>query len=225
VRRDIAKEAATDIARRYAAHAHHDTPTVRTLRREYTRRLATAPGAEIIRIADRLIDQGVPGLRFVAYELCAHHPGASARVRTRTLARLGRGLASWSDVDCFAIFIAGPAWRARQLPDHVVFSWTRSPDHWWRRAALVSTVPLKGDVRRTLRICAALEVDRDPMVWKAVSWALRALAKSEPAAVRRFVDSHELALARGVVREVRSKLDTGVKSPRRVAHKRQDESG
>jgi 3-methyladenine DNA glycosylase AlkD len=54
------------------------------------------------------------------------------------------------------------------------------------------------------------------MVWKAVSWALRALAKYQPAAVRRFVDSHEPALARGVVREVRSKLDTGVKSPRRA---------
>jgi 3-methyladenine DNA glycosylase AlkD len=205
----------TDIARRYSALGRHDTPTVRALRREYTRRLATAPGAEVIRIAERLIGRGVPGLRFMAYELCAYHPAALGRVRARTLRRLGQGLSSWSDVDDFACHVAGPAWRAGQIPDDVVLAWTRSPDRWWRRAALVSTVPLQGDVARTLRICAALEDDRDPMVWKAVSWALRALAKRRPAAVRRFVDRHESALARGVVRETRSKLDTGVKSPRR----------
>jgi 3-methyladenine DNA glycosylase AlkD len=206
----------TEIALRYEGLARHDTPTLRAFRRQYTRQLATAPGAEVLRIADRLVGRRVHGLRFVAYELCTHHPAALARVGSRAVARLGRGLGSWGDVDSFAYYVAGPAWRARQIPDDVVLAWTRSPDRWWRRAALVSTVPLHGDVARTLRICAALEQDRDPMVWKAVSWALRALSKSQPAAVRKFVDRHEPALARGVVREVRSKLETGLKSPRRA---------
>ena len=210
----IVMDVPAEIARRYAALPRHDTPTVRALRREFTRRLATTPGTEVIRIAERLI--GVPGLRFVAYELCFHHPAAFARLRTATVRRLGRGLSSWGDVDCFACYVAGPAWHARQIPDDVVFAWTRSPDRWWRRAALVSTVPLHGDTTRTLRICTALMEDRDPMVWKAVSWALRALSKHHPTAARRFVDSHAAALARGVVREVRSKLDTGLKSPHRA---------
>jgi hypothetical protein len=34
----------------------------------------------------------------------------------------------------------------------------------------------KGDSRRTLRACRMLEADRDPMIVKAASWALRELA-------------------------------------------------
>src|ERR1700722_21037171 len=147
----------TEIALRYEGLARHDTPTLRAFRRQYTRQLATAPGADVLRIADRLVGRNVHGLRFVAYELCTHHPAALARVGSRTVARLGRGLSSWGDVDSFAYYVAGPVWRARQIPDDVVLAWTESPDRWWRRAALVSTVPLHGDVARTLRICAALE--------------------------------------------------------------------
>ena len=58
--------------------------------------------------------------------------------------------------------------------------WTESPDRWWRRAALVATVPLNvaaqggtGDATRTLRVCELLVDDRDDMVVKAMSWALR----------------------------------------------------
>jgi 3-methyladenine DNA glycosylase AlkD len=57
--------------------------------------------------------------------------------------------------------------------------------------------------------------DRDDMVVKAVSWALRELAKREPAVVERFVAKQEERLAPRVRREVRSKLRTGLKSPRR----------
>lgn len=44
--------------------------------------------------------------------------------------------------------------------------------------------------------------DRDQMVVKALSWALRALQKQDPTAVRQFVREHEAALPRLVVREV-----------------------
>jgi len=49
-------------------------------------------------------------------------------------------------------------------------------DRWWRRAALVSTVPLKvdssgGDVARTLEVCRLLVTDRDDYGIKAMSWA------------------------------------------------------
>ena len=55
-------------------------------------------------------------------------------------------------------------------------------DFWWRRAALVSTVPLNakshGNGYRTadtLAICEMLIDDREDMVVKALSWALRVL--------------------------------------------------
>jgi 3-methyladenine DNA glycosylase AlkD len=99
--------------------------------------------------------------------------------------------------------------------------WAASPDRWWRRAALVSTVPLNlrsrggvGDAGRTLEVCRRLAGDGDDLVVKALSWALRELVVWDPEAVRRFLDAHEVLAAR-VRREVRSKLETGRKHPAR----------
>ncbi|HUS10646.1 MAG TPA: DNA alkylation repair protein, partial [Pyrinomonadaceae bacterium] len=64
--------------------------------------------------------------------------------------------------------------------------WARSKNRWLRRTALVSTVPLnnkarggRGDSERTLMICEMLLDDRDDMVIKALSWALRELSKRD----------------------------------------------
>jgi 3-methyladenine DNA glycosylase AlkD len=128
---------------------------------------------------------------------------------------------SWDQVDCFAPYLAGPAWRNGQITDHVIAEWARSPDRWWRRAALVSTVALNvrarggsGDTKRTLAVCELLVTDRDDMVVKAMSWALRAVSAHDPDAVQRFVDEHRSDMAARVVREVGNKLRTGLKNPR-----------
>jgi 3-methyladenine DNA glycosylase AlkD len=160
--------------------------------------------------------------RFVAYELIRHHAGALSRLSAPQLERLGRGIASWEEVDCFAVYLSGQAWRERRIPESLIHGWARSPDRWWRRAALVSTVPLNsqaqggtGDSRKTLRICRLLERDRDPMVAKALSWALRELAKRNPRDVRNYLAKNADALPALVLREVRNKLATGLKNPRR----------
>jgi 3-methyladenine DNA glycosylase AlkD len=135
------------------------------------------------------------------------------------LRQLGEGMDSWDDVDVFACFLSGPVWRVGQLTDAEIRRWARSPDRWWRRAAVVSTVPLNnrarggsGDPKRTLAICQLLLADRDPMVVKALSWALRELAKRDPTAVRQFITTHGTKVPALVRREVRSKLETGLKS-------------
>jgi 3-methyladenine DNA glycosylase AlkD len=128
---------------------------------------------------------------------------------------------SWDQVDCFAPYLAGPAWRNGQIGDEVIAEWARAPDRWWRRAALVSTVALNvkarggsGDTARTLAVCELLIADRDDMVVKAMSWALRALSVHDPDAVQYFIDEHRAALAPRVTREVGNKLRTGLKNPR-----------
>ena len=52
------------------------------------------------------------------------------------------------------------------------------------------------------------------MVVKACSWAVRELGERDPAAVCTFVKKHETALAPRVLREVRNKLNSGLKNPR-----------
>ena len=206
---------ADEIDREIRALPAPTVQAVRAVRRAWSKRLRTAPAALVLALAMGLADRQ----RWVAYELLCHHPGGLAGLEVADVARLGRGLADWGSVDAFASYVSGPAWRLGRLPDAVVRDWAASPDRWWRRAALVSTVPLNlrsrggtGDAARTLDICRRLAADRDDMVVKALSWALRELAVRDPQAVRGFLEARGDTLAPRVRREVRSKLETGRKT-------------
>jgi 3-methyladenine DNA glycosylase AlkD len=132
---------------------------------------------------------------------------------------LGRDLTNWGTVDAFACYISGPAWREGRLANDEIHAWLRSHDRWRRRAAVVSTIALnvrarggKGDPARTLDVCGRVVDDRDDMIVKALSWALRALVERDRNAVARFLDEHDDRLAARVKREVRHKLATGRKN-------------
>lgn len=200
------------------------TPAIRAVRRALSRELRNAEPRVVLALANRLVARDGGFDRFLAYEIITSHPRTLARLRTPDLRRLGRGMDSWGDVDTFACYVAGPAWRERQVADAEVARWVRSQDRWWRRAGVVSTVPLNsrarggtGDAARTLAICRLVVDDRDPMIVKALSWALRELAKRSPVDVEGFLDEPDARLPALVRREVRSKLRTGVKAARRRA--------
>ena len=72
-----------------------------------------------------------------------------------------------------------------------------------------------GDTERTLGVCRLLVDDRDDMVVKALSWALRELVRHDVRSVRGFLSTHKKDLAARVVREVNNKITTGRKNPRR----------
>jgi len=194
---------------------------LREVRREFSRRLKDAAPHVVIELAALLLEVPRIKYRFIAYELIHHHPSALSRLTAWQLEQLGRGIASWAAVDCFGIYLAGPVWRERHVPNGLIHGWARSADRWWRRAALVSTVPLNskarggnGDTYRTLQVCRLLERDRDPMVVKALSWALRELSKRDPRAVREYLARRRDVLPARVLREVSNKLATGTKNPK-----------
>jgi 3-methyladenine DNA glycosylase AlkD len=147
---------------------------------------------------------------------------ARERLDVRDVRRLGKGNDNWASVDAFSVYVSGPLWREKKISDEEVLSWTRSQDLWWRRTALVSTVALNmksrggsGDSSRTLMICEELAADREPMVAKGLSWALRALISVDRADVEEFLKNHGESLPALVKREVRNKLKTGKKNPNR----------
>ena len=195
-------------------------PRVRPIRREFSGEIAGAQPEQVLEFAARLIDLD---LRIWAYEIVHYHRPTLRRLDAATIESLGRGLADWASVDVFGGYVAGPAWVNRQISDQDVHCWARSPDRWWRRTALVATVGLNtkarggyGDAPRTLAVCELLADDRDDMVVKALSWALRVLAPHDPKAVRHFLTTNEDRLAARVKRETRNKLATGVKNPRKM---------
>lgn len=183
--------------------------------------LEGAVPVRVIRLAEALIEQDGSG-RSIAYLLLGKGWGSAARIRTRRVEALGGGIEHWHHSDLFSAGVAGPAWREGRLTDAAVRRWTRSAHVMWRRNALVSTVALnarswggRGDARRTVEICARLVGDHDGVTQKALSWALRVLIAVDREAVERFLSTHDDALAARVRREVRTKLDTGVKRRRR----------
>jgi 3-methyladenine DNA glycosylase AlkD len=214
---------AEEIGKRLRCLAKFDAESIRAVRREFSRRLLSAAPRVVIELACLLVKEPRFEYRLVACELLHHHP-ALHTLRARELEKLGQGMNSWGTVDIFAIFLAGPTWRERRVPNTLIHRWARLPDRWWRRAALVSTVPLnskaqggRGDTHRTLQVCRLLESDRDPLVLKALSWALRELSKRDARAVREYLKERGSRLAPRVLREVRNKLATGVKNPGRLA--------
>jgi 3-methyladenine DNA glycosylase AlkD len=80
----------------------------------------------------------------------------------------------------------------------VVEAWTRDPNKWVRRAALVATLPWtkqryptpeeRAARERILGWAAAYVPDRDWFIQKAIGWWLRSLAPHDPDRVRAFLD-------------------------------------
>src|SRR6266853_6365795 len=190
------KQLVAEVKRGLAAMPRKDAPSFRVVRREWSKRLKNSSGTSIIALAKLMVPLGF-WERIFAYEIIVHHPPALNALTQKDVTSLGRGMKSWGEVDCFACYVAGPAWRQQNISDRLVRTWARSPNRWWRRAALVSTVPLnnrarggQGDVARTLWLCRMLIRDRDDLVVKALSGALRELSKRDPLSVRLFVEQY-----------------------------------
>ena len=201
----------------------YKTETVRALRRDWSKKLHQATPEQMLSLALQLLQQDGFNYRFIAYELIHYHRPTLRSLGEPELEQLGQGLDSWYSVDTFAPYLAGPAWREGQIGDEVVQRWAASPDRWWRRAALVCTIALntrarggKGDTPRTLAVCRLLVADRDDMVVKAMSWALRELLIHDRQAVEAFMAEHKDVLAARVLREVNNKLTSGLKNPRQT---------
>ncbi len=220
-----ANELANEMAAEIAALSVHNTDTERAVVHRYSQRISQEEPGLVLALAQELLE--AHGRRWQAYELIAAHPGAFRSLGPAELEHLGHGIDSWWSVDAFARTLAGPAWCQGQVPDELIRSWAVSPDRWWRRAALVSTVAWnvrslggRGDTKRTLAVCRLLAGEHDDMLTKALSWALRMLAYFDPAAVEGFLEEFDAVLAARVKREVRHKLSTGLKNPRRRAEAR-----
>lgn len=204
-------------------------PGVRAIRRQVSAQVRSADAADVVAIGLALTNTRslkAARARWVGWELINKHKLALASLDLATVEALGAGNSSWDEVDGYGINIAGAAWLSGQIGDADIRGWAKDADLWWRRAALVATVVLnsksrggRGDTRRTLDIAMRLIDDREDMVVKAMSWALRCLVAWDRAAVENFLTQHEGRLAARVKRETRTKLRTGKKNAKPGAAK------
>lgn len=195
------------------------TPDFRELIVGWWVELKIWPPEKLIVFAKELVDTRIFECNQLAFELLWKNKKALDLLGLRDLEKLGENMDNWATTDAFSVMLSGWAWRKNQISDAEVLNWLRTGNRWWRRAAVVSTVGLNlksrggsGDTKRTLTICEKVVDDRDDMMVKALSWALRELSKTDKPAVEGFLEYYKNRLAGRVVREVTSKLTTGLKN-------------
>jgi len=195
------------------------SPAMKKLLKTWWTELKNQPPAKLLELAKELVKTRIFECNQVAYELLWKNKNALRLVGLEEIEKLGGNIDNWVTVDTLSVLVAGWAWRENQISDDDVLNWLGSDNRWWRRTAVVSTVPLNlrsrggtGDVKRTLLICEKVVDDRDDMIVKALSWALRELSKSDKKAVETFMKKYDSRLAGRVRREVCKKLETGRKN-------------
>ena len=116
----------------------------RTLALNILRTHRASSDAEVLALALKAL---ASGQKYLAYELLRAAPRALAAAKVKDIRRFAAGMTTWSDVDCFGCFVAGVAWRTGRISDKEIARLASSRDRWWRRAALVATVPLNAKSR------------------------------------------------------------------------------
>ncbi len=109
----------------------------------------------------------------------------------------------WDTVDALASRLVGPLVRADPALLPLIDDWAAGEELWLARAALLHQLRYREhtDANRLFGYCDQLAARPDFFLRKAIGWALREYARTEPAAVRDYVESRRGRLSGLSVRE------------------------
>jgi 3-methyladenine DNA glycosylase AlkD len=188
---------------------------IKALRKQYTDYLAD----QWVSLSKELVQTGIFECQICGFELIAGNSKALNAMGYQDAVDLMLNLDNWASVDHYTVGIFGVLWGRGVVEDRHIEALLDSEVVWDRRVAVVSTVALNtasrggsGDTFRTLWVCERVVDERHPMIWKALSWALRSLIRWDREAVYGFLDDYRNRLSRQVIREVEHKLEFGTKN-------------
>ena len=113
----------------------------------------------------------------------------------------------WDTVDALAAHVVGPLVARHPQLLSTMDEWVVAENVWLARTALLHQLRYKEstDATRLFHYCLTQAGHRDFFIRKAIGWALREYAKTEPNAVRTFVRAHESRLSPLSIREALKK--------------------
>lgn len=183
-------------------------------RRELQRRaaagLAPPSAADLDAIARRLWNRDERECQYAACDHLRQHIKALDPGFLATAAHLISTKSWWDTVDPIAtrvvgpvVAVGGPAARA------VMDGWLASPDMWLVRAAILHQLQYREDTDAAWLFAACLRhaPSSEFFLRKAIGWALRQYARTDPDAVTGFVRAHRGGLSPLSVREAAKHLD------------------
>ena len=172
-------------------------------------RLNTWTAADLLSVAEALWEMPEREFQYVAVDLLAKHHRQLELASLPRLLQLVQRHAWWDTVDGLAGVVGDILLRARtgqadaQRP---MDDWLGHPSLWVRRVAMLHQLGWKvqTDQARLFRYALALAPETDFFMRKAIGWALRDHARSQPEAVRAFLMAHAHVLS-GLTRRVAGK--------------------
>lgn len=193
-------------------------PELKNITKEIIKEIKHLTKNESLKHAKSLIETNIFECQQIAYEAISNDKNIMSTLTFKDIQELGKNLDNWLSVDMYAGLLVGHLWRDNRITDNTIQQWAKSEDFWMRRTAVVATVALnqkarggEGDPKRTLEICSIVVNDKEDMVIKSLSWALRELAKRDTKPVKDFITKHKKVLHPKVLREVSKKIETGRK--------------
>ena len=173
-------------------------PMMRTLTRAEAKLRPFTTSADLIDTVLRLWrEAGYREERYAAIALL--DTPAARRLRDPAVLQTLRELivtgAWWDYVDELAHRVGDLllSWPAEVRP--ALLTWTRSDDRWLRRASIICQLGTRdrADVELLTTAIESALGDSDFFLRKAIGWALRDYARTDPSWVRSFAETHELS--------------------------------
>jgi 3-methyladenine DNA glycosylase AlkD len=179
------------------------SPLRRTLAREVLAGLARPEEEDLRRVALACWELPEREYQYFACDwLRRHGPNCSAAFLD-TARHLVVTLSWWDTVDALAAHLVGPLVRRHPALVSTMDEWVRDENMWLARTAILHQLGYREatESERLFSYCLLRAGHPDFFIRKAIGWALREYAKTEPERVRTFVRSHEGRLSPLSVRE------------------------
>jgi 3-methyladenine DNA glycosylase AlkD len=171
-------------------------PKVRAITKASARGGSSIDGDELIAAATELWrDAEFREERYAATELTADRRVRGDLAVLDLLTEMIVSGAWWDHVDAVAHGVGDLLLVHRGIMTPRIRRWSSDDDRWLRRTSIICQLGHKARTDTDLLV-ETIEVnttDREFFVRKAIGWALRDYARTDPDWVRRFVQSHDLS--------------------------------
>ncbi len=146
--------------------------------------------------------------QYVAIDLLYGYPQQTSVTTLELLKKLVTQKSWWDTVDSLASLVGKLVWRYPEWVE-TLNSYSTDKNFWLRRIALLYQLNHrdKTNKERLFRYCLVSAGEKEFFVRKAIGWALREYAKTNPEAVRLFLVKHESKFSTLSVREASKYLN------------------
>lgn len=180
----------------------------RKAQRPAVNELKTASGDELLAFAAACWEEPEREIQYVAADALRKHVAALGSRHLDGVRALIVTKAWWDTVDSLAVHTVGPMVAADPALSRVMDLWIDDDSIWVARTAILHQLSYKErtDADRLFAYADKRASDTEFFIRKALGWALRQYARTDPDAVRSYVDANEGRLSGLTKREATKRL-------------------